>query len=250
MPQGKYSDVIAKSNPMPPSRRQSSTWTGRVLGRHEGIWHYTIGQRRGIASPRASRIYVVHLDSAANRVIVARAEALATQRIHLRDCQLAGRRPAFGDPDTARHPRQRCARRARRRRPGFSCATGPWRWSSTRVETGVAPGQACVFYADESAGARVLGGGFIARSERSREAEAALRQLSALPAEACPPDMRAVEAGRAGGKGGVRQRVKGRFNRLTGKAAAPYKRRTAKQTPLAKGGTRGGVAQPVRAAES
>jgi tRNA-specific 2-thiouridylase len=46
-------------------------------------------------------------------------------------------------------------------------------------ETGVAPGQACVLYSDEGAQARVLGGGFIARSERSPEAEAMLSRLAA-----------------------------------------------------------------------
>ena len=44
-------------------------------------------------------------------------------------------------------------------------------------ETGVAPGQACVFYAGEGEGARVLGGGWIARAERNAEAELALRRL-------------------------------------------------------------------------
>ncbi|MDN2566537.1 tRNA 2-thiouridine(34) synthase MnmA, partial [Aquibium sp. A9E412] len=54
-------------------------------------------------------------------------------------------------------------------------------------EAGVAPGQACVLYAGDDAGARVLGGGFVARAERAARAEAQLARLMAAPAAAHTP---------------------------------------------------------------
>ena len=183
VPQGKYSDVIARLRPDAAEPGDIVHIDGRVLGRHDGILHYTIGQRRGIGIAAGEPIYVVHLDSARNRVIVGPREALATQRMHLRDVNWLGEGsldalPADGFDIHAK------VRSARPPAPARLFASG----GAVHVdllgegETGVAPGQACVFYDGDQPGARVLGGGFIARSERSREAEAALRLLSAVPA--------------------------------------------------------------------
>jgi tRNA-specific 2-thiouridylase len=179
VPQGKYSDVIAKLQPNAAEPGEIVHMDGRVLGRHEGILHYTIGQRRGIGIATGEPIYVVHLDSAGNRVIVGPREALATQRIHLRDVNWLGdgalAEIGVGGMDI--HAKVRSARPPAPAR--LHVRDGAVSVELNEGETGVAPGQACVFYADETPGARVLGGGFIARSERSREAEAALRQLAA-----------------------------------------------------------------------
>ena len=179
VPQGKYSDIIAKLQPNAAEAGDIVHMDGRVLGRHEGILHYTIGQRRGIGIATGEPIYVVHLDSARNRVIVGPREALATQRIHLREVNWLGDGPLADIPAEGLdiHAKVRSARPPAPAR--LHLRDGAVSVELNEGETGVAPGQACVFYADETPGARVLGGGFIARSERSREAEAALRQLAA-----------------------------------------------------------------------
>ena len=66
---------------------------GRVIGRHEGIIHYTVGQRRGIGIAFGEPLYVVHLDAAGRRVIVGPREALTTRRLHLRDVNWLGDLP-------------------------------------------------------------------------------------------------------------------------------------------------------------
>jgi tRNA-specific 2-thiouridylase len=183
VPQGKYSDVIARLRPDAAEPGDIIHIDGRVLGRHDGILHYTIGQRRGIGIAAGEPIYVVHLDSARNRVIVGPREALATQRMHLRDVNWLGEGclDAFPEDGLGIHAKVRSARPPA---PARLFASG----GAVHVdllgegETGVAPGQACVFYDGQHPGARVLGGAFIARSERSREAEAALRLLSTVPA--------------------------------------------------------------------
>jgi tRNA-specific 2-thiouridylase len=180
VPQGKYSDVIARLKPNAAEPGDIVHMDGRVLGRHEGILHYTIGQRRGIGIAAGEPIYVVHLDSARNRVIVGPREALATQRIHLRDVNWLGDAAMSEIPASGLDIHAK-VRSARPPVPAKLFASG----GAVHVEllgegeTGVAPGQACVFYEGPDAGARVLGGGFIARSERSREAEAALAMLAA-----------------------------------------------------------------------
>ncbi len=179
VPQGKYSDIIAKLQPNAAEAGDIVHMDGRVLGRHEGILHYTIGQRRGIGIATGEPIYVVHLDSARNRVIVGPREALATQRIHLREVNWLGDGP-LADMTAEGLDIHAKVRSARPPAPArLHVRDGAVSVELNEGETGVAPGQACVFYADETPGARVLGGGFIARSERSREAEAALRQLAA-----------------------------------------------------------------------
>jgi tRNA-uridine 2-sulfurtransferase len=186
VPQGKYSDVIAKLQPNAAEPGDIVHMDGRVLGRHEGIVHYTIGQRRGIGIATGEPIYVVHLDSARNRVIVGPREALATQRIHLREVNWLGEGALadIGAGGIDIHAKVRSARPPAPAR--LFLRDGSVQVELNEGETGVAPGQACVFYADETPGARVLGGGFIARSERSREAEAALRQLGATAPRAQP----------------------------------------------------------------
>ncbi|MFZ1814745.1 MAG: tRNA 2-thiouridine(34) synthase MnmA [Rhizobiaceae bacterium] len=177
VPQGKYSDVIAKLQPSAGEPGEIVHLDGRVLGRHDGIIHFTIGQRRGIGVATGEPIYVVHLDAAQARVIVGPRSALATRRVHLRDVNWIGEGslsdiPAEGLEIFAKVRSSRPPAEAR-----LFERDGGIHVDLLDGETGVAPGQACVFYADESQGSRVLGGGFIARSERDAEAEAQLRKV-------------------------------------------------------------------------
>ena len=178
VPQGKYSDIIARLNPAAASPGEIVHIDGRVLGRHEGIVRYTIGQRRGIGVASGEPLYVVHLDAARARVIVGPREALETHKVFLRDVNWLGDGPLAALPPEGLDVFAR-VRSSRPPRP----ATLHHRAGATWValadgETGVAPGQACVLYSGDDAQSRVLGGGFISRSERSAEAEAMLSQLT------------------------------------------------------------------------
>src|SRR5690606_14861340 len=90
VPQGKYTDVINKLKPNAALSGDIVHLDGRVLGRHEGIVHYTIGQRRGIGVATGEPLYVVHLDARGKRVIVGPREALETHRVYLRDINWLG----------------------------------------------------------------------------------------------------------------------------------------------------------------
>ena len=179
VPQGKYSDIIAKLKPEAAIAGDIVHIDGRMLGRHEGILHYTIGQRRGIGVAAAEPLYVVHLDAGRARVVVGPREALETRKVFLRDVNWLGD-VALSDisPDGI----ELFAKLRSTRQPApATLAVVDGRVSVERAdgESGVAPGQACVLYESDATDARVLGGGFIERSERGAEAEAMLRRISA-----------------------------------------------------------------------
>lgn len=185
VPQGRYSDIIAKLKPAAASPGEIVHIDGRVLGRHEGILRYTIGQRRGIGIASGEPLYVVHLDAERARVVVGPREALETRRVYLRDVNWLGDEPLDEAPCVDIFAKVRSTRPPR---PATLHAADGAIWVGlAEGEAGVAPGQACVFYSDDSAEARVLGGGFIERSERGAEAEAMLARLAAR-AEALPAE--------------------------------------------------------------
>ena len=90
MPQGEYSDIISKLKPEAANPGDIVHIDGRVLGRHEGIVHYTIGQRRGIGVATAIRSMSYISMRAMRRVIVGPREALETRKAILRNVNWLG----------------------------------------------------------------------------------------------------------------------------------------------------------------
>ncbi|RLQ89531.1 tRNA 2-thiouridine(34) synthase MnmA [Notoacmeibacter ruber] len=179
VPRGRYSDMIAKLRPGAAEPGEIVHLDGRVLGRHEGIINYTVGQRRGIGVATGEPLYVVAVDADKARLIVGPAEALETRRVHLRDVNWLGDGRIEDAAGGQGLPLVARIRSSRPPKPARLFADEQGVYVDLQGETGVAPGQACVFYADDGPRARILGGGFIARGEKSADAEAALKSLSA-----------------------------------------------------------------------
>jgi tRNA-uridine 2-sulfurtransferase len=164
VPSGHYSEMIERLLPGAAEAGDIVHIDGRVLGRHAGILHYTVGQRRGLGIAAAEPLYVVALDARAAQVVVGPREALETRRIHLRDVNWIGDReladiPVRGLPIAAR---------VRSTQPPATATLFPGgEVEFDEPESGVSPGQACVFYASCDPRARVLGGGFIAGGDAS-----------------------------------------------------------------------------------
>ena len=165
VPQGKYADVIRRMHPEALEGGEIVHLDGRVLGRHEGIVNYTVGQRKGLGVAAAEPLYVVKLEHRTGRVVVGPREALLTRTVRLRDVnwlgdgQLAALAAGNGAPVEVK---------VRSTRPPQS---GSVHLDGDEVmvtlfagEHGISPGQACVFYADDSEQSEVLGGGFIAEA--------------------------------------------------------------------------------------
>jgi tRNA-specific 2-thiouridylase len=158
VPSGHYTDMIERLMPGASRPGEIVNVNGRVLGRHNGVVHYTIGQRRGIGVAAAEALYVIALDAANARVVVGPRSSLAVARLRLRDVNWIGEGeiadlPAHGLPIAAR------VRSTRPPAPALLRPSGEIEF--VQPESGVSPGQACVFYNSVDPNARVLGGGFI-----------------------------------------------------------------------------------------
>ncbi|MEM9031733.1 MAG: tRNA 2-thiouridine(34) synthase MnmA, partial [Pseudomonadota bacterium] len=159
VPDGNYAQVIEKLRPGAADPGDIVDVAGRVLGRHGGVIHYTVGQRRGLGIGGLSEpLYVVRLDVDARQVIVGPKEMLATRTIPVRDVNWLGDAPFTSRDEWP------LAVKVRSTRPPREALIRPISATEAEVELltpeeGVSPGQACVFYAPE--GSRVMGGGWI-----------------------------------------------------------------------------------------
>lgn len=165
VPQGKYADVIRKMHPESLAEGEIVHLDGRVLGRHKGIVHYTIGQRRGLGIAAGEPLYVVRLEARANQVVVGPYEALKTHRVRLRDVNWLGAEPLQKLAAGNGHPVEVRVRSTRPPQSAVVHLEGEDIFVTLIAgEHGIAPGQACVFYASEADDSEVLGGGFIAEA--------------------------------------------------------------------------------------
>jgi tRNA-uridine 2-sulfurtransferase len=157
VPTGRYTDIVERLQPGAAAPGDIVDLSGRVLGRHPGIVHFTVGQRRGLGIPAREALYVLRLDAAKREVVVGPKSALATRRIALSDVNWLGDAPIAAGMSA--HVRVRSTRQPQ---PALLYPTA----AGAEIELidgeeGVAPGQACVIYDGADARARVLGCGTI-----------------------------------------------------------------------------------------
>jgi tRNA-uridine 2-sulfurtransferase len=160
VPEGRYADLIVKLRPDAAEPGDIVHEDGRVLGRHKGTVHFTVGQRRGLGIAEGDPLYVLKIDPERRQVVVGPHASLLRHDIALAQVNWLGRVPLDSAPQPVfariRSTRAPVAAEIRQEAQGtvVSIAQG---------EYGVSPGQACVLYENTGPGARVLGGGFIAR---------------------------------------------------------------------------------------
>jgi tRNA-specific 2-thiouridylase len=164
VPDGKYSSIVEKLKPEAVRPGEIVDLHGTIVGRHDGVIHFTVGQRKGLGlSGNHEPLFVVALDAARARVVVGPRQALGSSSVLLREVNWLVAVAAPFD----------CAVKVRSMRPPVPARVTPLPERAALVEfavpeESVAPGQACVFY--ERAGSRVLGGGWIARANSERVA--------------------------------------------------------------------------------
>ena len=181
VPSGRYTEVIERLMPGAAEPGEIVDVGGRVLGRHSGIIHFTVGQRRGLGIAAGHPLYVVRLDAARRRVVVGPREALRTSRMRLRDVNWIGEGTIEHALCAGWHEVFVKVRSTRPPQPAWlSRGAAGIEVDLVAGEDGVSPGQACVFYDAREGQARVLGGGFIASAvPATRDAPAAeLREAS------------------------------------------------------------------------
>jgi tRNA-specific 2-thiouridylase len=168
VPSGRYAELVEKLRPGAAEPGDIVHVDGRLLGRHGGLLHYTVGQRRGIGISESQvdgePLYVVRIEPTHRRLVVGPKAALGVSAIRLGAVNWLGA-GASDDKEVEVKLRSMSAPVPARVR---LAARGGARVELAEPQLGVAPGQACVFYR----GSRVLGGGWIRRDESKAEAAA------------------------------------------------------------------------------
>lgn len=157
VPDGDYAGLLERLRPGAIQDGEIVHVDGRVLGRHAGIVHYTIGQRKGLGVGGGAPLYVVRIEAETRRVVVGPREMLGRSLIRLRAVNWLGEDEGEDAALEVRVRSTRPPKPARLTRHGDGTATV----FLDQPEEGVAPGQACVFYRGE----RVLGGGWIVSAQ-------------------------------------------------------------------------------------
>ena len=159
VPDGDYAGLVKKLRPEAATAGDIVDQGGRVLGQHQGIVGFTIGQRRGLeVGGQAEPLYVIRVEPETHRVIVGPRRALAVGSARLSEINLIG-----GASSGSLSAKVRSMAK-----PVPARLDGDW-LSFDAPEYGVSPGQAAVLYAGE----RVIGGGWIEETVAAEMAEAA-----------------------------------------------------------------------------
>ena len=132
---------------------------GKVIGKHEGIINFTIGQRKGIGIANTEALYVINIDAKKNEVTVGNKKFLEVKKIYLKDLNLLGSIEKHNDNlfIKVRSTGKLVKARANLTKIGAEVHL-------EEFEMGISPGQACVFYLKNNFGDKVLGGGWITKT--------------------------------------------------------------------------------------
>ena len=156
VPNGDYSSVIKKYRPSSFQNGKIIDLKGNQIGEHEGIINYTIGQRKGIRISSSKPLYVININAENNTVVVGNKENLEINEISLRDLNILAKKEEF---EKLINIKVRSTGRLLKAK--IKLKNNYAKVEILDKETGISPGQACVFYAEDKFGDKVLGGGWI-----------------------------------------------------------------------------------------
>ena len=161
VPGGDYASVIEKYRPQSFKEGDIFNLQGEKLGSHNGIINYTIGQRKGIKISSKDPLYVVDIRAKDNVIVVGSQDCLNIKKLYLRNINLLSDPKTFEDSIFIK---VRSTGKLLKAKATIKKDTGIV--EITQDEKGISPGQACVFYSKDDFGERVLGGGWINKTEK------------------------------------------------------------------------------------
>ena len=159
VPNGNYASVIKKYRPKSFKQGDIFDTGGNLIGKHEGIINYTIGQRKGIGIAYKEPLYVVSINASENKIIVGNRETLSIKKIYLKDLNLLSDIEKYNDNLFIK-----VRSTGRLIRANIALNKSEAEVNLNEDEIGISPGQACVFYSKNKYGDKVLGGGWITRT--------------------------------------------------------------------------------------
>ena len=160
VPNGDYSSVIAKYKPQSFKKGDILNLNGERLGYHDGIINYTIGQRKGIGVSSKDPLYVLEINPKKNTIIVGSQDYLNVKKLYLRDINLISEINNFENEILIK---VRSTGKLLKAKATIKKNDGII--EILQDEKGISPGQACVFYSKDDVGERVLGGGWIDKTQ-------------------------------------------------------------------------------------
>ena len=159
VPNGDYASVIRKYRPESFKEGDILDMEGKIIGKHDGIINFTIGQRKGIGIAHKEPLYIVKINALENQVIVGNRESLLIKKIYLKDINLLSNVEKYNDNLFIK-----VRSTGRLIRAKITLNKSEAEAHLEEDETGISPGQACVFYLKNKFGDKVLGGGWITRT--------------------------------------------------------------------------------------
>jgi len=162
VPNGNYASVIKKFRPESFQKGNILDIEGNIVGKHDGIINFTIGQRKGIGIAYKEPLYVININAKTNEVIVGNRVALAIKKIYLKNLNLLSDVEEYNNNLFIK---VRSTGRLVKAKVNLN-DTGA-EVNLDELETGISPGQACVFYSKNQFGDKVLGGGWIVKTENN-----------------------------------------------------------------------------------
>jgi len=156
VPNGDYASVIKKFRPESFKPGKILDVEGNQIGDHEGIINYTIGQRKGIKIASNNPLYVVNIDADKNTITVGNKDYLEVKQIKLRDINILGSKKEFNKEINIK-----VRSTGRLLKAKVNLFENSADVEILDQETGISPGQACVFYSKDKIGDKMLGGGWI-----------------------------------------------------------------------------------------
>ena len=162
VPNGDYASVIKKYRPQSFQKGNILDVKGNIIGEHDGIINFTIGQRKGIGISHNEPLYVVGINSKNNEVIVGDRNALAVKKIFLKNLNILNEEELIKNNIfiKVRSTGKLIKSKIKLTKKGAEV-------NLEETETGVSPGQACVFYLKDNLGDKILGGGWITSTENN-----------------------------------------------------------------------------------
>ena len=157
VPNGDYASVIEKFRPNSFNKGNIKNMEGEVIGVHDGIINYTIGQRKGIKISDKNPLYVIKIIADKNEIIVGNKENLAKTKIDLKNLNIITK----DKKDFEKELFVKVRSTGKLIKAKIEIKNTFANVNLLEEEQGIAPGQACVFYSKNSLGYKVLGGGWI-----------------------------------------------------------------------------------------
>ena len=159
VPNGNYASVIKKYRPRSFKQGDIFDTNGNLIGKHEGIINYTIGQRKGIGIAHKEPLYVLNINALENKIIVGNRKALSVKKIYLKDLNLLSDVEKYNDNLFIK-----VRSTGRLIKAKVKLNQNETEVNLEEDEIGISPGQACVFYSKNKLGDKVLGGGWITKA--------------------------------------------------------------------------------------